>query len=131
MLHLESRKKRAKGRALNRAGAGAAGAVEREAAGILDDPAERERAVERETAALGAAIGVSISNATEESKMAIVDSFLLVHYLGKHSVHLDPSAEAAEGISGHVLVTSTEPTECATGDEENYNCTANIPVCGS
>ena len=32
--------------------------------------------------------------------MAIVDSFLLVHYLGMHSVH--PSAEASEGISGHV-----------------------------
>ena len=101
MLRLESRKKRAKGRALNRAGAGAAGAVERQAAGILDDPAERERAVERETAALGAAIGDSISNATEASKMAIVDSFLLVHYLGKHSVH--PSAKAAEGISGHIV----------------------------
>ena len=98
---MESRKKRAKGRALNRAGAGAAGAVERQAAGILDDPAERERAVERETAALGAAIGDSISNATEASKMAIVDSFLLVHYLGKHSVH--PSAKAAEGISGHIV----------------------------
>ena len=55
--YIEYREKRAKGRSLNRADAGAAGAVERLAAGILDDPTERERAVERETAALGAAIG--------------------------------------------------------------------------
>lgn len=47
-LRLKSREKRAKGRALNQAGAGAAAAVERQAAGILDDERERERAVERD-----------------------------------------------------------------------------------
>jgi hypothetical protein len=39
--------------------------------------------------------------AADESKMSIIESFLLVHYKGEHSVH--PSVRAAEGISGHVV----------------------------
>ena len=53
---LTSREKTRKGRELNLAGANAGAAVPRQAAGVFD-AAEREAAVENETAALAAVIG--------------------------------------------------------------------------
>ena len=45
-----------------------------------------DAAVERETAALSAAIGDPVSNSSDESKLCIFESFLVVHYMGAHSV---------------------------------------------
>ena len=99
-LRLKSREKRKKGRQLNRAGAGAAASVERAAAAVLD-AAEHDAAVEREVTELSAAIGDAGTNSSDESKLAIIESFLLVHYKGEHSLLRD--AKAAGGISGHVV----------------------------
>ena len=62
-----------------------------------------DAAVERETAALSAAIGDPVSNSSEESKLCIFESFLVVHYMGAHSVKPEANGSRAVGITGHVM----------------------------
>ena len=101
---LKSRESTRKGRQQNRSGAGAAESVEREAVATFHGP-EHDAAVEREVAALSAAVGDPVSNSAEESKLGIVEGFLLLHYKGEHSVQPDESGKAthAQGITGHVV----------------------------
>ena len=65
------------------------------------DAAEREAAVENETAALSAAIGDPGTNSAGESMLAIFECFLVLHLKGEHSVC--PSAGAVAGITQHVV----------------------------
>ena len=83
---LKSRESSVKGRQLNRAGTGAAAAVPRSGVGCFDDMGAHDAAVETETAALAAAIGDPMTIATDTSKMALIEGFLLVHYKGELSV---------------------------------------------
>ena len=99
-MRLQSRQKRQKGRELNSVGAGAAATVPREAAGALD-PEQRRALVASETAQLKAVIGNPGTISTDESKMTIIEGFLLVQYQGRHSVH--PSVDAAGGIDASVV----------------------------
>ena len=62
-----------------------------------------DAAVERETAALSAAIGDPVSNSSEESKLCIFESFLVLHYMGAHSVKPEANGSRAVGITGHVM----------------------------
>ena len=81
---------------------GAAATVERLAAALCDVEAH-DAAVERETAALAAAIGDPVSNSSDESKLSIIESFLVLHYMGAHSVKPEGRSSRAAGITGHVV----------------------------
>ena len=110
---LKARESTKKGRQQNRAGAGAAEGVEREAVATFGGP-EHDAAVERETAALSAAVGDPVSNSAEESKLGVVEGFLLLHYKGEHSVQPNESGNVttAQGITGHVVANFLKST-CA------------------
>ena len=81
----------------------AAATVEREAAAQFEVVAH-DAAVERETAALSAAIGDPVSNSSDESKLCIFESVLVVHYMGAHSVKPEGNGSQAVGITGHVVL---------------------------
>ena len=96
----ESRKSRKKGRQLNLLGSGRAAEVPRMAEGIFDQ-ARRERAVRLEISELELNIGAVHYVEDQDSKVSVIEGFLIVHYLGKLSVV--PGAGKAEGVTQLVV----------------------------